>query len=105
MLPKSREESLSSVPVASPFWHTQSLGQVGRIRGNAATSPFLPSLEPTASVYHQRGLSEAWTFGSDPIRVFNLSPSTPNGGDPLQQVNLLSRAFRDFVRGQVSASA
>lgn len=43
--------------------------------------------------------------GSDPMEVLILSPYTQNGGDPLDQVNLLSPVFRDFVRGQVSASA
>lgn len=44
-----------------------------------------------------------WICGSDHMEVLNLSPSTQNEGDPLDQVNLLSPVFRDFVMGQVSA--
>ncbi|KAM9656148.1 uncharacterized protein ACIBXB_008676 isoform 1-T1 [Morphnus guianensis] len=39
--------------------------------------------------------------GSDPMEVLNLSPYTQNGGDPLDQVSLLSPVFRDFARGQL----
>lgn len=43
--------------------------------------------------------------GSNPAEVLNLSPPMQNGEDPLDQVNNSSPVFRNFVRGQESASA
>lgn len=78
---------------------------MGRVRRNSYLPPFCPAFKLLLLVYHQRGLSEAWMCGSDPMEMFKLIPSTQNGGHPLDQVNLLSPVLRDFVRGRVSASA